>query len=133
MKPRRQDRTADTVQLVDHHPADQAPLDVGHKLLEAGAVRVLTGKSLVLVVLEIPSPQLVLAELDLPFNADTVLAVHRLSRVDSVDAIFHCRLLSVSEWSCQPLQAYYTKDSPKSQGCHPVSAAPPGAYLRNTV
>ncbi len=44
----------------------------------------------------------------------------------SVNAIFHCRLLSVSEWSCQPLQVYYTKDSPKSQGCHPVSAFPRG-------
>ena len=25
-----QNGTADTVQLVDYHPADQAPLDVGH-------------------------------------------------------------------------------------------------------
>ena len=65
----------------------------------------------------LPSPQFVLAILDLTFNADTVFTVHRLSRVDSVNAIFHCRLLSVSEWSCQPLQVYYTKDSPKSQGC----------------
>ena len=37
--------------------------------------------------------------------------------VDRVDTIFHDSSFPVGKWSCQPLQVYYTKDSPRAQGC----------------
>jgi len=90
-----QNGTADTIQLVDHYALDQAPANIGHQLLELGPVGVLAGIALVGVLAEIASSQLILAELNLAFNADTVLAVNGLSAINGIFTNNHLVLLSV--------------------------------------
>ena len=90
-----QNGTADTIQLVDHHALDQAPANIGHHFLELGPVGILAGITLVGVFAEITSSQLILAELNLAFNADTVLAVNGLSAINGIFTNNHLVLLSV--------------------------------------
>ena len=89
-----QNGTADTIQLVDHHALDQAPANIGHQLLELGPVGVLARIALVGVLAEVSPSQFILAELNLAFNADTVLAVYRLSAVNGIFTNNHLALLS---------------------------------------
>ena len=117
-----QNGAADPVQLVDHHPLNQAPLDVGHQLLEFGAVGVLAGIALVGVLAEVTPSQLVLAKLDLTFNADTVLAVYRLPSVNCIFPNVHLVLLSVSGATKPythiiPLVALFHKDASHYTTC----------------
>lgn len=81
---------ADPVELVDHDHIQHIVFDVPHQLLEAGAVRIFTGKAFVLVV-NLEGDILVLendagvvpAELDLHVDRIAVVTVYGLSRVDS--------------------------------------------------
>ena len=90
-----QNGTADTIQLVDHYALDQAPANIGHHFLELGPVGILAGIALVGVLAEIASSQFILAELNLAFNADTVLAVNGLSAINGIFTNNHLVLLSV--------------------------------------
>ena len=90
-----QNGTADTIQLIDHHALDQAPANIGHHFLKFWPIGILAGIAFVGVFAEIASSQFILAELNLAFNTDTVLAVNGLSAINGIFTNNHLVLLSV--------------------------------------
>ena len=82
-----QNGAAYSVQLIDNYPAYLAFAYLAKELLKLGPVRVLTGIALVFENPATASLQLILAEIDLALNADTVLAVYGLS--SNIEGIYY--------------------------------------------
>ena len=89
-----QNGAADPVQLVDDYPPHLPFTDLVKQSLELGPVGVLPRIALVLENLAAAAFQLVLAEVNLALNTDTVLAVNGLSGINIIFSNVHCRLLS---------------------------------------
>ena len=89
-----QNGAADPVQLVDNDPPHLPLADLVKQFLELGPVGVLPRIALVLENLTAAAFQLILAEVNLALNTDTVLAVNGLSGINIIFSNVHCRLLS---------------------------------------
>ena len=120
-----QNGAAYSVQLVNDYPANLALADLAKELLELGPVGILSRIALVLENPATASLQLILAEINLALNADTVLAVYRLSRINYIFSNIHVVLLSCGNGATN-LQVYYTIDSPGQQCCGALVPFVPG-------
>ena len=109
-----QNGAAYSIQLVNDYPANLALADLAKELLKLGPVGVLSRITLVLENPATASLQLILAEINLALNADTVLAVYRLSCINYIFSNIHVGLLSCGNGATN-LQVYYTIDSPGQQ------------------
>ena len=89
-----QNGAAYSVQLVNDYPANLALADLAKELLKLGPVGVLSRIALVLENPATASLQLILAEINLALNADTVLAVYGLSCINYIFSDIHVGLLS---------------------------------------
>ncbi len=87
-------KSADPVQLVDDYPPHLPFTDLVKQSLELGPVGVLPRIAFILENLAAAAFQLVLAEVNLALNTDTVLAVNGLSGINIIFSNVHCRLLS---------------------------------------
>ena len=123
-----QNGAAYSVQFVDNYPAHLAFAYLAKELLELGPVAVLSRIALVLENPATASLQLILAEINLALNTDTVLAVYRLSCINYIFSNIHVGLLSCGNGATN-LQVYYTIDSPAGQCCRWSGGAVPGPYV----
>jgi len=89
-----QNGAAYSVQLIDNYPAYLAFAYLAKELLKLGPVGVLARIALVLENPATASLQLILAEINLALNADTVLAVYGLSCINYIFSNVHVGLLS---------------------------------------
>ena len=89
-----QNGAAYPVQLIDNYPAHLAFAYLAKELLKLGSVGILARVALVLENPATASLQLILAEINLALNADTVLAVYGLSRINYIFSDIHVGLLS---------------------------------------
>jgi len=83
-----------SVQLVDNYPAYLAFAYLAKELLKLGPVGILAGITLVFENPATAAFQLILAEINLALNADTVLAVYGLSCINYIFSDIHVGLLS---------------------------------------
>lgn len=89
-----QNGAAYSVQLVDNYPAYLAFAYLAKELLKFGPVGILAGITLVFENPATAAFQLILAEINLALNADTVLAVYGLSCINYIFSDIHVGLLS---------------------------------------
>ena len=83
-----------SVQLIDNYPAYLAFAYLAKELLKLGPVGILAGITLVFENPATAAFQLILAEINLALNADTVLAVYGLSCINYIFSDIHVGLLS---------------------------------------
>ena len=89
-----QNGAAYSVQLIDNYPAYLAFAYLAKELLKFGPVGILAGITLVFENPATAAFQLILAEINLALNADTVLAVYGLSCINYIFSDIHVGLLS---------------------------------------
>ena len=89
-----QNGAAYSVQFVDNYPAYLAFAYLAKELLKLGPVGILAGITLVFENPATAAFQLILAEINLALNADTVLAVYGLSCINYIFSDIHVGLLS---------------------------------------
>jgi hypothetical protein len=81
-----QDRSADSVELVNHDSRNKPVVYIAHKLPKLGTVDIFAAVTLIAIFPEFGAFQFVFAEIDLAFDGNAVGLVDRLPRVNCVNS-----------------------------------------------